>query len=279
MNPEKRFFILGSQRSGTNLMRLILDSHPNVWVFGEPTAHWLLDRNKIDCVKEAVDHWLSRQHGGREKLVEISNQLLTKNVQHFGYTTPGWTELFLEYECIKDKLKDINKIIFMIRNPIDVVDSIIKLRDFNVTTIKTMKLWLTDVNRSFKRRYEETLKSNDPIIWYSVYWCYKTESYFQMLENNYDVLGVKYEDLCTSPKDNISKIISFLGITWHDNLLSHNKLPHFETTLSGVTNGGTKVGDEIFTKSINKKSLDDQQISSILEITKETSEKAGYKWT
>jgi hypothetical protein len=276
---KSRFFILGSQRSGTNLIRLILDSHPNVWVFGEPTAHWLLDRDKLDSVKEAIDQWLSKKHGKKDELLKIANQLLKKELHYFGYTTPGWTELFLEYQCIKEKLKEIKKIVFMIRNPVDVVDSIIKLKDFNVTTIKTMKLWLTDEGRSFKKRYGKILEDEDPIKWYSVYWCYKTESYFQMVENNYDVIGIKYEDLCTKPKETIAGVVNFLEIPWHDNLLIHNELPHFETTINGITNGGTKVKDEIFTKSINKKSLDSKQVSSILEITKETSERAGYKWT
>ncbi|WP_369669649.1 sulfotransferase, partial [Enterococcus faecium] len=37
--PKNPFFIVGSPRSGTNLMRLILDSHPEIICYGEPTSY------------------------------------------------------------------------------------------------------------------------------------------------------------------------------------------------------------------------------------------------
>jgi hypothetical protein len=280
MIKNNRFFILGSQRSGTNLMRLILDSHPNVWVFGEPTAHWLLDNNKLDLIEEAIDYWFSllpEKYSGKNKLIEATKVLKEKKVYYFGYTTPGWSELFIEYKCIKEKLNDIKKIIFMIRNPLDVVDSIINLKNFSVSTLETMRLWLTDENRSFKKRYQAILENKDPIIWYSVYWQYKTEAYFKMLENNYDIIPIKYEDLCMYPKETTEKATKFLGIHWHDNFLSHNSIPHFETTLEGLTNGRTDTRNTVFKTSINKNNLKQKEIDTILSVTEETVEKLGYK--
>jgi len=260
-------------------MRLILDSHPNSWVFGEPTAHWLLDNNHLDDVDKAVERWCSKINVvRREKILEEVKELKKKNLLYFGYTTPGWTELFLEYDCIKNKLKEIPKIIFMIRNPFDVVSSIIKLNDFAVTTIKTMELWMTDSNRIFKKRYFKFLHKDDnfwKVRWFAVYWNYKTQAYFDMQKDPYyNALGVRYEELCTQPKNTVSKICEFLGMSWHDDLLNHECKKHFET-INNVTNGGTVASRGIDLSSLNKNEITQAEREVILEVNEELISQIG----
>jgi len=274
LDSSSRFFILGCQRSGTNLIRLILDSHPNAWVFGEPTAHWLLDNNFLDNVDKAVERWCSKIHNEENKS-EIMRQveiLKRKKIRYFGYTTPGWSELFLEYDCIKSKLEHIPKIVFMLRNPFDVISSIIKLKDFARTTITTMELWLTDKNRKFKDRYSYLLHRDDElwkVRWFSVYWNYKTQSYLEMFQNShYNILGVKYEDLCYDPKNTIEKVCGFLELPWNDDLLRHEEKVHFET-INNITNGGTPTNKGIFKSSLNKNQLNDREKGVIYEVNQQ----------
>jgi hypothetical protein len=47
-----------------------------------------------------------------------------------------------------------------------------------------------------------------------------------MLDQGYNVLGVHYDAFTTEPRKEIEKIVQFLELPWHDNLLNHHLLEH-----------------------------------------------------
>src|SRR3989338_1555877 len=51
-SDKKRFFIIGCQRSGTTLLRLILESHHSIYCFDERRAYdFLKDKNNFSLFK------------------------------------------------------------------------------------------------------------------------------------------------------------------------------------------------------------------------------------
>jgi hypothetical protein len=77
---QKPIFIIGSPRSGTTLLRLILDSHPNISC--GPETHFLVDLSKIVNV-----HWEQVEAFGFDKaywhqklasFLTLSNRICSK---------------------------------------------------------------------------------------------------------------------------------------------------------------------------------------------------------
>lgn len=226
----KKFFIVGCQRSGTTLVRLILNSHPEVKCFGESLAY------------DALENGFS----------------LDDDIVHYGFQVPIWTELFVEYDCIRDKLKRGPDnpagypVLFLIRNHLEVVASMKRMPGWIEREVcKNMRLWLTDKARRLNERYGTQLIDDNPVRWASIFWAYKTEFVFDMLKN-YRVLPVSYNKLVSNPRDSIARIVDFLGIRWSENLLNHNSFDHEEVAANGLTMGNTDARRSIDTNSQKK---------------------------
>jgi hypothetical protein len=58
----ERFFILGCQRSGTTLLRLILESHPDIFCYDEIKAYAVLQGTASEPLPPACS--ASRFHAG-----------------------------------------------------------------------------------------------------------------------------------------------------------------------------------------------------------------------
>jgi hypothetical protein len=282
----KTFFICGSQRSGTTMMRLILDSHPKIHCFGELTAYRIFEQN--------ISH--DRFPEAEAKQFEIA-----------GFQTPIWTELFVEYESIAKFCED-SPIIFMIRNPLDCIGSMTKVglnrMDWIIKNVyQQMLAWYFDENRTLQADFGEVLEPlfetlaahkekmelllsltenrvrakvsllrlpcDELFALCAVYWKYKNLAFKRMLENNYKVLGVDYNDCVIHPRKEIGIIADFIGIPWDNKLLLHHRLPHTETRV-GWAIGNTRADRPIDLKSINRrKELSEKETHLINELTGE----------
>lgn len=223
------FFIAGCQRSGTTLVRLILESHSAVYCFDETEGYKLLSTNQHQQVK------LKNKKLIGFKIPRFSEQLLWTTMADRDY---GEFPSFYHKEPI----------IFMIRDYRDVVYSMIQLQ------YSDGESWLRKYGRQILR-FQSTLQGFSPedkkaftVIEQSgspdhlvgaLYWKYKTDALFSLLEAGVPILAVSYEHLVNNPQSELEKMVSFLGLQWENSLLEHNKLAHAELEEDGMAIGGT----------------------------------------
>jgi hypothetical protein len=230
----ERFYIAGCQRSGTTLVRLILESHPAVSCFDEDLGYELLLRPQS---------WRARH---------LLRRCATKLV---GFKVPRFTEQLLD-----DRLRDPDygsspnfyrpgqRILFLHRDVRDVVASMLRLRQPDGT------MWIDRYGRrilgarmretTFATRYADAIDrvntcGSTPHMIAALYWRYKSEAYFDYHDAGLPVLGLRYERLVTQPRQQLGSILGFLGVAWDDHVLLHHTMPHGERRADRRVMGGT----------------------------------------
>jgi hypothetical protein len=221
--PIEHFYIVGCQRSGTTLMRLILESHPAVSCFDEDLSYRMLLR---------PGSWRARR---------LLRHCKTKLV---GFKVPRFTEQLLD-----DRLRDPDygsspnfyrtgqRVIFMHRDVRDVVASMLRLRQPDGTRWidRYGRLILADRMREseFRTRYADASDRVNacgftPHTVAALYWRYKSEAYFDYREAGLPVLGLAYERLVAQPRQELSSVLEFLAVKWDERVLVHPRMPHGE---------------------------------------------------
>lgn len=223
MNNVDPIFIVGCGRSGTTLLRLLLNRHSSISIPEETWFFPQLYRDLPDLLKE--DSWrrsiaervlqLNRVHFpdltveslesallGVDKedaagIVSVVNRefMLREGKKRWGDKTPGYV---LHLGLIK-KLFPKAKVIHIVRDGRDVVPSILKYWSVGPQTdsfLETAVYWkdhvtagMTDGPKYFGDRYME----------------------------------VKYEDLVTKPEDSVKEICKFIGEVFEPEMLSSSE--------------------------------------------------------
>lgn len=260
----ERFLIAGCQRSGTTLMRLLLDSHSRIECHDEQSSYVVLSGKQAE-VPRAGDF--------------------------IGFKIPIWTEQLLEPTLDGNELA-LNsaewqrtpnfyageKIIFLIRDPLDTIASMIQLKwRTGITWLKryglpVMERKMSDVR--FVEEFSEDLKiidssGHDPVVSAALYWKFKSKSFLKYKAANLPAHPVLYEQLVTSPKLVLKGLTDFLGTTWEDALLNHHRLPHPEVE-NGTASGYTNASRSIDGSSVGRwqQCLTASQIETIHQITR-----------
>lgn len=222
-SQQKVFFIVGSQRSGTTLLRLILDSHPALTVYDEGEANGLI-------------------RSGR-----FARQGLT------GFKVPRWTH---RYEFLNRK-HPAASYIFMKRDIRSIVASMLDLpfsgglnwvEKFGVQEFDRSVAVVTnrEVKNLFKRKYREIAKARD-VLSLAVL-CAYTKMYLwtEYKESGSKAVEVHYEKLVAYPRKTIARLLDFLEVPWNDNVLRHHQ------SHTGISIGKTDSTRKIDTCSIKK---------------------------
>lgn len=220
------FIIMGCQRTGTTLLKLILESHPQIFVHGEMTSYDLFCGNQ------------SYQQG--TKLVGLQLNLMMEQVPLFS---------------------DIkHPIITTRRDPVDVIASMYgnNLISTNIVHYIEMKmlgdlffqgqmetecLWLGEFEKGTKE-YEAAYA----VVYYK-YRCFLINNYIKL---KYPVCVIDYEELVNNPEYVIKTLCQFLKIEYDDRLLQHHILPHTEILSNGRTAGKTYPNLPIHTQSVGR---------------------------
>lgn len=264
-----RFFISGCQRSGTTMLRLILESHPSIQCFDEAAGYDLL-------VRESKDE-------GREFPVKEGASLL-------GFKIPRFTEQLTwlefsdpDYGVFSSFYKD-QKIIHVVRDVLDVIGSMMRLKapggaswiDRYGRSILQALIQHPNVKAIYKKQYAALERQGLPVhLVGALYWEIKNQGFFDLLEHNKPVYAVRYESLVGSPEIELQKLSQFLGVSWSDSLLNHPEHPHTELDESGIAIGETDPRRSIDTQSIggHRHLMTEQQIQEVGSYVEDFSKK------
>lgn len=226
----RKFFIAGCQRSGTTLMRLILDSHSRVRCFDETEGYKILTTNADNFDGYSHDTILTGF-----KIPRFTEQLLESTMNDLDYGTFS-------------SFYNNDPVIFLVRDYRDVVRSMIRLRypdgeswvsKYGAQILKYNSL-RSGFNVELKKEIDNIdMEANSEHIIGALYWKYKTDALFSLSKANIPIFVVSYELLVQDPFAVLNPLMKFLQIEWQDSLLYHNKIEHTELDCNGIAIGGT----------------------------------------
>jgi hypothetical protein len=106
----------------------------------------------------------------------------------------------------------------------------------------------------------------------AIYWFYKNKFLQILLDEGFDVLSFKYEDLLEDNKTTLEEIISFLGLRWSEDVISYHKI-NANKTLAG----GTKMNSPLdITRAKGYEGLNDNDKEKIYSICEPLMKTYGY---
>ena len=206
--PAERpyIFVGGVPRSGTTLTRVLLDSHPDIRC-GEETRI-------IPRILQMRERWKKSDKEGR-RLVEagLDDDVLTVIIRNFVSDVIELHGPPAKFLCNKDpltlgsmveleKMFPRAKFVLLIRDGRAVAHSIVS---HNVT--------ITGVD------YRSHVSA-------ALFWNRVTEKMWKLCGDAgpNKCLPVFYEKLVVNPRQEMEKLLAFLNIPWHDNVLRHQEL-------------------------------------------------------
>jgi hypothetical protein len=233
--------VIGAQRSGTTLLRLVFESHPDVTVFEEPGSYdYWADRPLLDRTLQA-----ERAHGKRLFVFKVP--CLTQQ-----FDAPDRVARELRYHVFPFRFfYEGQLLVFMVRDPRDVCLSLqgLKVRSSGDDWIDHWPRYVDElyphVMPDFQSRYARELEvlaragSHAFAARAALYWKIKTEAYLRYDAMGYTVRLVMYEDLVTRPRQALAGLCRFLQIPFHDRLLRHHEQSHAAVGAHGLTVGDT----------------------------------------
>lgn len=272
---SKIFLIIGCQRSGTTLLRIILESHTKISCFDEPKSYeHLRDKQKLSSIvsKESGKKWLGFK-------IPILTEQLTNTKLH-DHSLPYELTNFYQKEPLIFIIRDVRDVICSMKNLL--VDNSNWLHRWGVPIVE---YWIKN-SEKFRNEFDSEIKivknsSEYELSMGSLYWKYKSKSYFKYLElGDFPIIKIMYEDLVQQSKETINSIIEFLGLEWENSLLQHYRLAHTETNERGLTVGNTNVNMpiEAFHVGRYKKELNENQLNEIMAISDDLMKLYGYNF-
>lgn len=194
-------FIIGSPRSGTTLVRVILDSHPNICC--GPETHLIKTLQELHADIEQKWHMLQPYTATHETVNNAIGNILETFTNEYKKQKkkPRWAEKTPDNIFRADFINTIFptcQFINVIRDGRDVVSSY-KQRWGRFTLFKAISTW----NKAIELTYQ-----------------YQK----QLPKERY--LEIYYEELVTNPEKVTKEMMTFLNETWSKDLLSHQKAEH-----------------------------------------------------
>lgn len=251
------FFISGCQRSGTTMLRLVLESHPAIQCFDEAAGYdFLIRQMKGESVELPVKKRASIQGF---KIPRFAEQL----------TRPVFIDP--DYGTFPSFYKN-QKVVHVFRDVLDVIGSMMKLKtaegvswaDKYGRTILQSMISHQETDSIYKKKYEDIVRLGLPAhLVGALYWEVKNQGFFDLREHNSPVYPIRYEALVASPREELLKVCQYLEVEWSDALLNHPAYPHTELDENGRAIGETDPYRGIDMRSVggHRHLMTDKQIS------------------
>lgn len=257
------------------MLRLVLDSHPDIRCFDEAIAYDYLS--------------------GRAEL-PASSPKKRDPVKAIGFKVPRFSEQLTwreqidpDYGCIPSFFGG-EKTIFIVRDVCDVVSSMMTLKAGTSQTwieryavqILRSTLPFGPANEEFNRKLSLLEQEQLPIhLVGALYWEVKNHGLLALKASGFDVLPLSYEAFVIDPRAHLLSIVDFLGLSWSDELLMHHRLEHEELDQNGMAIGNTDPKRAIDNSSVGrgKLLLSDEEcrdIGSFVEHTRLELARTGY---
>lgn len=264
MARNKPIIITGCQRSGTTLLNLILDSHPQIRS---------LDEMEYD--------------GAR------LGEYLTHPDYHpsVAFKLPGDVPFFRSFKALPGV-----KVLWCVRDPRDVVLSMINLKveklngqdivwaNHDLCAMREIEHCLPHVDsqrppagiEEYHRigRIPQLLRGRrDAVVTAALCWSLKNWLLDFYAGENLPVMVVPYEGLVSNPEQTMKEVLSFLELPWHADVLRHHEL--HDKMYAGNTHGNRPIDSS----GIGgwRRGLTDAEVALIGSICAEGAEKFGYR--
>jgi hypothetical protein len=242
----RRFLIAGCQRSGTTMMRLILESHRDIQCIDEQHSYEVL-AGRVAQPEPAVPVV-------GFKIPVWSEQLLQERLH--------WNEYSYQYgsEPIPN-FYEREPVIFMVRSPLDTISSMMKLKvesdswlqRVGVPVVRSMAEGgrLSDEHRA---DLDFASSCEDPeVALGALYWKIKSSAALSYVGAGLPVHLVIYERFVAGPAAFLPGILAHIGVDWDDSVLLHHERSHAEI-VDGKAIGDTDPARAIDTRSIGHSS-------------------------
>ena len=215
-------FIIGVPRSGTTLLRVILDSHPEI--AAAPETPWILGSYGPHVSLKKLHEVLTKDPTGPvNNLAGIDDQTLLQAARSYVST--------IGHKYLESRNKEI--LIFKTPDDIRFIEFLFELypsskfihvcRDGRDVAVSTMKhkddLW----NDNSRNNYGEIGYMSVIKRWWS--WEKKIRSLLHE-KSSYGYITFKYEDIVNSPEESITKACDFIGVEYTPAMLNYNSEEH-----------------------------------------------------
>ena len=274
----KLFFIFGAGRSGTTLLKRIMNSHSLTSCLDEFFSYHGINQPlllKLESIFESKKKWLGL------KCPVMTDCLLDKNF--IAFPIPN------HIDKISQNFRNLysnQPIIFLVRDVRDRVSSVIDQgKNTNVNMKELTKIfenWVEKnlyIQENFKKELSTIKNFKDKIFGYeALEWKIKTSAFSLYKERDYPILLIKYENLVSKTEESLRKICSFLGIPFEKSMLNFYKMPHVGLKEPGLEGNLDNTRRNVDSNSIGlyKKQLTSENINEIMEIASDTMRNLNY---
>lgn len=205
-------FIIGVYRSGTTLLRYIIDSHKNIAC--PPESDFI---SVLSLLTENKKYSLRFNNMGYDenhvliKLREFCNYFFYNYAR--SHNKNRWADkspLYVDHLDFLVKLFPDAQFIIIYRHGFDQSDS------------------FTRGGTLIRDQFKKYLKKDEDLRIGAIrYWKEKVDKLIRFEENNKDIcFSIKYEELCKQPEKHLRSMFRFIKEEWDENIYNYYHLPH-----------------------------------------------------
>lgn len=216
-------FLVGVPRSGTTLLRMLIDSHPDIMC--GPEAPWIAGRGirGLANVRDLTLYLTENEWGAANSLTGVDQEMIYKlmaSVIDEIMSTAVRSQLKCRWA---DKTPENIVAVPFLHHLFPDAKFVHIFRDGRDVALSTQeRLWekisfQTGRSRRVKNTYSNALKR-----WVS--WIKQFHVDVERLNVSY--LSTRYEDLVCSPREEMQKILDFLEVRWSDQVLNPHERSH-----------------------------------------------------